>query len=211
MHLWRILHLIVQHCVVGLLGVAHQLVYVLVDLNCAGHPAILVLKLNVVLAGLFRRCFHLNRVPRLFDHSCSLTGQLLLVSQFAILRPPLSRVNIDVKVLASLGVIIPLLVVCGRGLVLGAYLFFELINALLVTICLLLIVCLLAFACLAVGTFWLLCRRCSLALRCLGSTSSLSVIYCDRCWLLRSEDTCSVNVVAESELLWLESDLLLHG
>ena len=61
-HLGLVLDLVIEHGIVGLLRVTHQLVNVLVDLNGRRDGAISILELNVVLARLFSSCLNLNGI-----------------------------------------------------------------------------------------------------------------------------------------------------
>ena len=60
MHLWRILHFVVEHLVVWLLVVIDKLVDILINLNRSVYATVFVLKLHVVLARLFSVGFNLD-------------------------------------------------------------------------------------------------------------------------------------------------------
>ena len=106
MNIRCVLNLVVEHLVVRLLIVAHELIDVLINLNCRREASIFIMELNVVFARLLILSHDLNGVTLgLEDLRCLVGHRLILLAGLDC--PSLPRVHIDVEVLASLSVIVP--------------------------------------------------------------------------------------------------------
>lgn len=129
----RILDFVVEHGVVWLLGVADELVNVLVNLNRSRNPAIAVLELNVVLPWLLIHCLDLDGGAGTFNNFGRLLCNVIFLTSLG--GATLSLIDIDVEVLDRGHSVVPSTAVKILGLVaLCADFLLKLVDALLVLV-----------------------------------------------------------------------------